>query len=167
MTFHRVSHFVQSIFCVLAEYGLAGLKADFCLVRSLVLVDVSNNRFHGLDASGSHLCALLRCGGFVASVDGVLIGFISFVGGQLDAGLGALIGVFDRLAVSRGQIVQFVNAITDGLGLALNVFLAGERIHSAPETFAGRRLKGLLAGGRCQSTGSTMTRAGWTDPETG
>ena len=77
----------------------------------------------------------------------MLIGFIGLVGSHLDAGLGARVGVFDRLAVGSGQIIELVNAVANRFGLPLHISLAGERVHASPETFAAGRLQGLLAGG--------------------
>src|SRR5208337_3874286 len=99
LTLHAIGHLVQRIFGVLAKDGLAGLEADFGLIGSLVLVDISNHGFDGLNTSCRLLRALLRHGGFVTGVNRVLVGLIGLVGGHLDSGLSAGVGVFDRLAV--------------------------------------------------------------------
>jgi len=68
----------------------------------------------------------------------VLIGGVSLVGSELDASLGASVGVFDRPGVARGQFIKFVDAVADGLSLPLDIVLAGEGIDASPEAFAGR-----------------------------
>jgi len=70
----------------------------------------------------------------------VLIGLIGLVRSQLDASLGAGVGVLDRLAVGGGQVIQLIDAVADGVGLPLYVGLAGEWVHTAPETLTGRCL---------------------------
>ena len=42
------------------------------------------------------------------------------------------------LAVGRGQLIEFVDAVADRLGLALHILLAGEGIDASPEAFARR-----------------------------
>ncbi len=104
-----------------------GRKQDLSLVRGLVLVDVADHGLDGLDAGGDLLRGLLRGGGLVAGVDGVLIGGVSLVGSELDASLGARVGVFDRLAVAGGQFIEFVDAVADRLGLAASHRSCGRR----------------------------------------
>src|SRR5262249_32381306 len=101
----------------------------------LVLVDVADHGLNRLNLGRGLLGGLLRYGCFIASVDSVLIGLIGLVGSQLDASLRARIGVFNRLAVGSGQVIEFVDAIADRLGLALHILLAGERIDPSPEAF--------------------------------
>src|ERR1700722_7347609 len=146
LTFDGGCHLVDRVLGVLGENGLAGAEADFGLVLRLVLVDVADHVFDRGDARGDLLRGLLRGGRFVAGVDGVLIGGVSLVGGELDAGLSARVGVFNVLRVSGGQIVEFVDAVADRFGLALYILFARERIHASPETFAGGRRKRRLAG---------------------
>jgi hypothetical protein len=102
------------------------------------LVDVANHVLNRLHAGSNLLRRLLGRGGFVSGVDRVLIGFVRLVRGQLDTLLRAGVGVFDGSAVGRCQLIEFVDAVSDGLGLALNIFLAGKGINASPEAFAGR-----------------------------
>ena len=90
---------------------------------------------------------LLRQLGFVSRLDGVLVGFVGLGRGQANAFLCARIDVFDHLAVGGRQLIEFIDAIPDGLGLPLDILLAGERIQFAPETFVGIWLQGLFAAG--------------------
>ena len=78
---------IKGVLGVLAQDGLSGAEANFGLVRSLVLVNVADHGFDRLDAGGDLLRGLLRRGGLVAGVDGVLVGLVGLVRGQLDAGL--------------------------------------------------------------------------------
>jgi hypothetical protein len=126
LTFNAIRHFIECIFGVLAQDGLAGTETDLGLVGGLVLVNVADHGLDRLDAGGGLLGALLRGSGLVASIDGVLIGFVGFIGGQLDTSLGTGVGVADGLAIGGGQIVELIYAITDGIGLPLYVALAGK-----------------------------------------
>ena len=119
LTLHAGRHLIESVFGILAQDRLAGTEADFSLVRGLVLIDIADYGLNILHASGDLLRGLLRGGGFVAGVDGVLVGFIGLVRGELDARLRARVNVFDLLAVARGQFVEFVDAVTDRFGLTL------------------------------------------------
>src|SRR5258708_20132103 len=82
-----------------------------------------------------------------AGVDGMLIRLIRLRGRELNSLLRARIGVLDRLAVGGGQLIEFVDAVADGLGLTRNVFLTRERFHVTPKAFTGLRLQGLFIGG--------------------
>jgi len=66
LSLYCVRHLVESVFGILAQNGLAGLEADFGLVRGFVLVDVADHGLDGLDAGRSRLRGLLRDGGLVA-----------------------------------------------------------------------------------------------------
>src|SRR5579864_6819375 len=145
LTLHAGGHLVQSVFLVLAHNGLAGAEADFSLVRGLVLIDVAAHVLDVLYSAGDLLRGLLRRGSLVAGVDGVLIGCIGLIGGQLDAGGGARIDVLDLLAVAGSQFIELIHAVADRLSLALHIFLAGERIDPSPEAFARRSSERRLA----------------------
>src|SRR5581483_12151846 len=71
--------------------------------------------------------------------------FIGLARGHLDAFLGAGVDVLDHLAVGGGELIEFVQAVANGLRLALNVLLAREWVDPAPEPFAGGGLKRLAS----------------------
>ena len=80
--------------------------------------------------------------------------------GQLDAVLGARVGVFDHLAVRGGQLIELVDAVADRLGLALHILLAGKGIDACPRSLhATAAARGALpvALSESRSTGA----AGW------
>src|SRR5437868_4317190 len=106
--------------------------------------------FHATTADSLVLAlggSLLRQLGLGFRVDGMLISFVGLGRGQTDAFLGTRIDVLDHLAVGGGQFVELVDAIPDGLGLPLDILLAGKRIQLAPETFMGVWLQRLFAAG--------------------
>ena len=147
LSLYAAGHLVKSVLCILAQHGLASAEADFGLVRGLVLVDVADHVLDRLHPGGYLLRGILRLGGFVAGVYGVLVSFVRLVRSQLDASGSARIDVLDLLAVLRSQLIEFIDAVPDGLGLPLYVVLAGERIDASPEAFTGRSGQRSFAGG--------------------
>ncbi len=143
----RGGHFIESGLGVLAQHGLSGLEKDFGLGRGLILIDVGDHLLDRVQTGVRLLRGLLRGLRFVAGVDGMLIGFVGLGRRELDSRLRARIGILDRLGVGGSQLIEFVDAVADRLGLARNVFLTRERIQAAPETFTGLRLQGRFAGG--------------------
>ena len=124
-----------------------GRKRISVCVRSLVLIDVADDLLDRGQAGVGLGRGLLRHLGLVAGVNRVLVGFGGLGRGQADAFLGARIGVLDHLGVRGRQLVQFVDAVTDGRGLPLHIFLAGKGIDLAPEALMRVGLQSGLAAG--------------------
>src|ERR1700722_839296 len=77
----------------------------------------------------------------------MLVGFAGFGRGHLNSLLRARIGILDRFAVRRRQVIEFVDTVADGLRLPRDIFLARERIHATPEAFPRLGLQWILASG--------------------
>ena len=83
----------------------------------------------------------------------MLIGQAGFRGSQLNALLGAGVHVPDHFCVSRGDLIEFVDPVPDGLHMPPHVLLGGKWVHqersqaglfAVPEV----RIGGRLTGGR-------------------
>ena len=122
-------------------------ETDFRLVGRLVLIDVAHNAFDCRQAIVGLSRGRLRCGGLVAGINCVLVGFGRLRRRLLNALLGAAVHVLNHFAVGGGELIQFVDAVLDGRNLPLHILFAGKRIYLAPETLTGFVLQGGLAAG--------------------
>ena len=62
------------------------------------------------------------------------------------------------LVFEDGQLIEFIDAVTDGSGLPLHVFLASKGIDFAPETLMGIGLQSGLAAGAGGCGGTLVSR---------
>src|SRR5439155_18168835 len=131
---------------ILAQNTLPGTEADLGLVSGFVLIDVADHALDRRQASVGLLRGLLGGLGLVASVDGMLVGFVGLIGRHLNALLGAAVHVLDHLRVGGGELVELIHAVTNRLSLTLDVFLAGKGIDLAPEALAAFVLQRRFAG---------------------
>ena len=141
----RGGHFIESVLGLLAQHGLSRPEKDFGLRRRLILIDVGDHLLDRVQARVCLLRSLLSGLRFVVGIDGMLIGLIRLGRSQLDSLLRARIGIFDRLAVRGRQLIEFVDAVADGLRLARDVFLARKWVQVSPEALASFRLQGFFA----------------------
>src|ERR1019366_7948895 len=134
-------------------------EKDFGLGRGLVLIDVGDHLLDRVQTSVRLLRGLLRGLRLVAGFDGMLIGLAGLGRSELDSLLRARIGILDRPGVGGSQLIEFVDAVADRLGLPRDVFFARERVHSTPEAFASLRLQRIFAGGAV-GLGGRLGRSG-------
>ena len=130
------------------------------------MINVAHHAFNRGQARIGLGRGLLGCGGFVAGVNRVLVGFIGLVGGHLNALGGAAVHVFNHLAVGRRELIELVHAVLDRRELPLDVLLAGKRIDFTPEALASfvlqRRLAtGVVAAGVAAGCGGRLIGGRW------
>src|SRR6266851_3052206 len=126
LTLQLRCHLVECVLGLLAQYRLAGPKANLGLRPGRVLIDASNHFLIRLDAGIKRSCRLLRGLRVAGRLLRVLIGQVGLFRSHLKALLRTGIHFFDRFAMGRGQLVKFINPVPDGLHMPPHILLAGK-----------------------------------------
>src|SRR6185437_535577 len=146
LVLHLVCKLVESFLRLRAQYLLSGSEANLGVRDRLILIQSADRLLHGVQTRACLIDGLLRCLRAVAGIDSVLVGLIGLERSLADTFLRASIDVLDVLRVLRSKLVALVHAVANRGHLALNVFLAGERIQVSPEPFVRVLLQRLMRG---------------------